>query len=246
MVEVTRGRPTPVVEPRDPRTQPRRLRRRARTHRSTDPARAGDASPAPEVRGHRYGRRSRRTAPRHHRRHRRRPRHRHLERPRSTPPVRYLAEQLGVDLAAVAGTGADGLITRDDVQAVDACRPSQCAPTRSGSSLRRRAGLERRIPIKGVRKHTAAAMVRSAFTAPHATVFLTVDVTPTMELLARLSERRDLDGHARHAARPGGAGVRDRAARASRAEQPLGRRRAGDRHLRQRAPRHRGGDRPRA
>jgi pyruvate dehydrogenase E2 component (dihydrolipoamide acetyltransferase) len=54
--------------------------------------------------------------------------------------------------------------------------------------------LERRVPIKGVRKHTAAAMVRSAFTAPHATVFLTVDVTPTVELLARLSERRDLAG----------------------------------------------------
>ena len=50
------------------------------------------------------------------------------------------------------------------------------------------------MPIKGVRKHTAAAMVRSAFTAPHASVFLTVDVTPTMELLSRLSERRDMEG----------------------------------------------------
>jgi pyruvate dehydrogenase E2 component (dihydrolipoamide acetyltransferase) len=56
------------------------------------------------------------------------------------------------------------------------------------------AALERRIPIKGVRKFTAAAMVQSAFTAPHATCFLTVDVTPTLELLDRLSERRDLAG----------------------------------------------------
>ena len=131
------------------------------------------------------------------------PEHRgaHLaERPRSTPPVRHLADQLGIDLATVTGTGPDGLITRDDVQAASgqavetdhgthselerAPQPSVATPT----------GLERRIPIKGVRKFTAAAMVQSAFTAPHATCFLTVDVTPTMELLDRLAERRDLAG----------------------------------------------------
>ncbi len=49
---------------------------------------------------------------------------------------------------------------------------------------------ETRIPIKGVRKHTAAAMVASAFTAPHVTEFLTVDVTPTMELIGRLKALR--------------------------------------------------------
>jgi pyruvate dehydrogenase E2 component (dihydrolipoamide acetyltransferase) len=129
------------------------------------------------------------------------------ERPRSTPPVRYLAEQLGVDLALVTGTGEDGLITREDVQAaagsagagVSRRDASGGAPRPAGGAggAPRPAGggvLERRVPIRGVRKHTAAAMVRSAFSAPHATVFLTVDVTPTMELLARLSERRDLAG----------------------------------------------------
>ncbi|MDJ0429046.1 2-oxo acid dehydrogenase subunit E2, partial [Rhodococcus fascians] len=49
---------------------------------------------------------------------------------------------------------------------------------------------EERIPIKGVRKHTAAAMVRSAFTAPHVTEFVTVDVTPTIDLLAQLRETK--------------------------------------------------------
>jgi len=117
------------------------------------------------------------------------------ERPRSTPPVRHLAEQLGVDLETLTGTGPDGLITRDDVErassgtAVSRRVASGVAPQPAGTP-----SLERRIPIKGVRKHTAAAMVRSAFTAPHASVFLTVDVTPTMELLGRLSERRDLAG----------------------------------------------------
>ncbi|MEO8094094.1 MAG: dihydrolipoamide acetyltransferase family protein [Pseudolysinimonas sp.] len=130
------------------------------------------------------------------------------ERPRSTPPVRHLADQLGVDLTQLNGTGMDGLITRDDVlAAVDGTRAgSQGAATVgrpapgtvatwNATGVAAPAGpLERRIPIKGVRKITAAAMVKSAFTAPHASVFLTVDVTPTMELLARLGERRDMQG----------------------------------------------------
>ncbi|MBE9926156.1 2-oxo acid dehydrogenase subunit E2 [Cellulosimicrobium cellulans] len=53
------------------------------------------------------------------------------------------------------------------------------------------AGLEAEVvPVRGVRKHTAAAMVASAFTAPHATVFLTVDVTRSVELLERLRTHR--------------------------------------------------------
>ena len=121
------------------------------------------------------------------------------ERPRSTPPVRHLAEQLGVDLTSVRGTGPDGLITRDDVQAASTeatvpAAPAELAPTTSAPVSTGNTALERRIPIKGVRKFTAAAMVQSAFTAPHATCFLTVDVTPTLELIERLAERRDLAG----------------------------------------------------
>lgn len=95
------------------------------------------------------------------------------ERPRSTPPVRHLARQLGVDLERVTGTGPDGLITRDDLAAVTT-RISDVGPVT-------------RIPIRGVRKHTAAAMVASAFTAPHVTVFHTIDVTPARDLATRLS-----------------------------------------------------------
>ncbi len=120
------------------------------------------------------------------------------------------------------------------------------SPRPSAHPSRPRTALERRTPIKGVRKHTAAAMVRSAFTAPHATCFLTVDVTPTMELLERLAERRDLAGTRVSAARAHRARLRDRAARASGAQQPVGRRGAGDRALRLREPRHRRGDRSRA
>jgi pyruvate dehydrogenase E2 component (dihydrolipoamide acetyltransferase) len=122
------------------------------------------------------------------------------ERPRSTPPVRKLARDLGIDLAEVTGTGGQGLITRADVERFHAGaggdgergqeQPAAAATTRAGGWLAGAAERESRMPIKGVRKHTAAAMVASAFTAPHATSFLTVDVTPTMELLAKLRESR--------------------------------------------------------
>jgi 2-oxoisovalerate dehydrogenase E2 component (dihydrolipoyl transacylase) len=102
-------------------------------------------------------------------------------RPKSTPPVRKLAADLGVDLATVTGTGDGGLVTRDDVLAAS----SGAASSTTSLSAER----ETRIPIKGVRKHTAAAMVSSAFTAPHVTEFLTVDVTPTVELLDSLKAR---------------------------------------------------------
>lgn len=94
----------------------------------------------------------------------------------STPPVRKLAHHLGVDLSLVRGTGEGGTITREDVQWA-ASRTEAPATVQRG---------ETRTPIKGVRKATAAAMVSSAFTAPHVTVFLTVDVTRTTELVARL------------------------------------------------------------
>lgn len=120
------------------------------------------------------------------------------ERPRSTPPVRKLARDLGVDLEQVVGTGDRGLITRADVEAAASGRPVEVDEAvrveEAGGRLETRPA-ETRIPIKGVRKHTAAAMVRSAFTAPHVTEFLTVDVTATTELLAAIRSDRAYAGH---------------------------------------------------
>ncbi|MGH3998730.1 MAG: dihydrolipoamide acetyltransferase family protein, partial [Pseudonocardiaceae bacterium] len=96
--------------------------------------------------------------------------------PRAKPPVRKLARELGIDLRTVPGSGAGGVITREDVQ-----RAAQAAG--NGTSV----GRQRREPVRGVRKATAAAVVSSAFTAPHVSVFLTVDVTPMMELRAQLA-----------------------------------------------------------
>jgi 2-oxoisovalerate dehydrogenase E2 component (dihydrolipoyl transacylase) len=123
-------------------------------------------------------------------------------RPLAKPPVRKYAKDHGVDLGTITGSGAGGVITRADVDAAVSGAATRTVGTGSpatpgtfgAESPVRTAGGEQRIPIKGVRKHTAAAMVASAFTAPHVTEFLTVDVTRTMKLRGRLAARPELAG----------------------------------------------------
>jgi pyruvate dehydrogenase E2 component (dihydrolipoamide acetyltransferase) len=114
-------------------------------------------------------------------------------RPLAKPPVRKYAKDHGVDLTAISGTGDGGVITRGDVDAAVA-RSSGGTLLRGTSDPESPSEREHRIPIKGVRKHTAAAMVASAFTAPHVTEFLTVDVTRMMKLRTRLAARPELAG----------------------------------------------------
>ncbi|MHC5797456.1 dihydrolipoamide acetyltransferase family protein [Lacisediminihabitans sp. FW035] len=101
------------------------------------------------------------------------------------PPVRDLARRLGLDLATVVGTGSNGAVIRSDVEA---------ASGTAAAAPRDDAADETRVPISGVRKRTAAAMVSSAFTAPHVTEFVTVDVTPTVELVDRLRAHPAFEG----------------------------------------------------
>ncbi len=106
------------------------------------------------------------------------------------PPVRKLAKDLGVDLAALTGSGPSGSITREDVQGAGAGRSAPAAaPAAAASASGER---ETREPIKGVRKMMASAMSQSAFTSPHVTEWVTVDVTSTMQLVDRLKARREL------------------------------------------------------
>ncbi|WP_290050796.1 dihydrolipoamide acetyltransferase family protein [Amycolatopsis solani] len=107
--------------------------------------------------------------------------------PLAKPPVRKLAKDLGVDLHALTGSADGGVITRDDVERAANGTPVVESVVASGSR-------ERRVPIKGVRKATAAAMVQSAYTAPHVTEFLTIDVTPMMEFREKLKKSREFSG----------------------------------------------------
>ncbi|GAA2916276.1 dihydrolipoamide acetyltransferase family protein [Streptomyces thioluteus] len=123
------------------------------------------------------------------------------ERPLAKPPVRKLAKDLGIDLAAVAPTGPGGVVTRDDVHAAAQAVAAPAAPAEpetlavpAAPAAAVAVARETRIPVKGVRKATAQAMVASAFTAPHVTEFITVDVTRTMKLVQKLKADPDMAG----------------------------------------------------
>ncbi|MGI8578886.1 MAG: dihydrolipoamide acetyltransferase family protein [Nocardioidaceae bacterium] len=122
------------------------------------------------------------------------------QRARAKPPVRKLAKDLGIELASVTATGADGVITRNDVEAhaSDGRRAAAAAaasePTAATAPELSRGERETRISIKGVRKMTAQAMVSSAFTAPHVTEWITVDATRTMGLVKQLRRDREFAG----------------------------------------------------
>ena len=115
------------------------------------------------------------------------------------PPVRKLARDLGVDLRAVRGSGPNGTVTRADVEAAADMPAAGTATTAAPVAVQAVAPAfdfdpstrEQRIPIKGVRKQMAGAMVASAFSAPHVTEFVTVDVTPMAEMVERLKGMRE-------------------------------------------------------
>jgi pyruvate dehydrogenase E2 component (dihydrolipoamide acetyltransferase) len=128
-----------------------------------------------------------------------------ISRALAKPPVRRLARDLGIDLTGLTGSGPEGSVTKEDVQkaageatvrstprsfaepTVGPHPVAELSPAASGAD-------EERIPVRGVRKHTAAAMVASAFTAPHVTEFLQVDVTETMAAVRRARELPEFAG----------------------------------------------------
>ena len=112
------------------------------------------------------------------------------------PPVRKIARDLGIDLADVVATGARGEVTREDLVSYQSQRDAELdkADTFWGKSGRPQDQRIERIPVKGVRKATAKAMVESAFSAPHVSIFVDVDASRTMEFVKRLKASRDFEG----------------------------------------------------
>ncbi len=106
------------------------------------------------------------------------------------PPIRKLAKDLDVDLATVTATGLAGEITRDDVIR----QASQASVFHNIQTPDWPVDREERIPVKGVRKAIATAMVQSAFTAPHVSVFSDINATRTMEFVSRLKNSADFAG----------------------------------------------------
>jgi len=112
------------------------------------------------------------------------------------PPVRKFARDLGIDLADVVATGQRGEVTREDLVSYQAQRDAELdqADTFWGASRKPQDQRVERVPVKGVRKATAKAMVESAFSAPHVSIFVDVDASRTMEFVKRLKVSRDFEG----------------------------------------------------
>lgn len=143
-----------------------------------------------------------------------------IDRILAKPPVRKLARDLGIALADVLATGPDGTVTREDVLAAQqramsgdtvSVHDGQYFPEESpqapegldaamkSSRHQPFAGVTSddrttRVPIRSVRKRTAEAMVASAFTAPHVTVFNEIDMTEAMRIVQQLRASREWQG----------------------------------------------------
>ncbi|RJT77737.1 2-oxo acid dehydrogenase subunit E2 [Arthrobacter cheniae] len=112
------------------------------------------------------------------------------------PPVRKAARDLGINLADVPATGSAGEVTKQDLMSYQSQRDAEQDGADSFWTDRKLLGGGRieRIPVRGVRKATAKAMVQSAFTAPHVSIFVDVDASRTMEFVKRLKASRDFEG----------------------------------------------------
>ncbi|RKO22864.1 2-oxo acid dehydrogenase subunit E2 [Pseudarthrobacter phenanthrenivorans] len=112
------------------------------------------------------------------------------------PPVRKIARDLGIDLADVVATGSRGEVTREDLVSYQAQRDAELDKADGfwGKAGKPQDQRIERIPVKGVRKATAKAMVDSAFAAPHVSIFVDVDASRTMEFVKRLKTSRDFEG----------------------------------------------------
>ncbi|MGO1181486.1 MAG: dihydrolipoamide acetyltransferase family protein [Micrococcaceae bacterium] len=112
------------------------------------------------------------------------------------PPVRRIAKELGVDLTQVTPTGAYGEVTRTDVENYLKERDTYIEQSSgfwmpdTGDNAQR----TERIKVKGVRKATAKAMVKSYTEAPHVSIYVDVDATRTMEFVKRLKDNPDFEG----------------------------------------------------
>ncbi|MCQ1946173.1 dihydrolipoamide acetyltransferase family protein [Arthrobacter sp. zg-Y1116] len=119
-----------------------------------------------------------------------------IQRVLAKPPVRKAAKDLGINLADVTATGASGEVTKQDLISYQAQREAERESAGDFWSPGDGAIDSRieRIPVKGVRRATAKAMVESAFSAPHVSIFVDVDASRTMEFVKRLKAAKDFEG----------------------------------------------------
>jgi len=133
----------------------------------------------------------------------------YVDRPHASPVARRLAEEHGLDLGQVPGTGTGGRVTREDVEraiaqdteALRSAPPAQPRPPSApavspppglggdgGGDRNRNSGREQRVRMSRRRQTIAQRLLEAQRTAAMLTTFNEVDMTRVMELRAR---RRD-------------------------------------------------------
>jgi pyruvate dehydrogenase E2 component (dihydrolipoamide acetyltransferase) len=110
------------------------------------------------------------------------------------PAARRRATELGVDLAAVTGTGPDGLIRAADVEAAAAPGAPAPAPTATPAPApapaAAAAGADvEEVPLSAMRRVVARRLVESMQSAPHFYLTITVDAEPLFAFRAELNRQ---------------------------------------------------------
>ena len=97
----------------------------------------------------------------------------------ATPAVRALAKELGVDINKVKGSGPEGRVLEKDVRQFADANGKPPEPEKKVTKVKKYDlyGYVDRIPLRGVRRSIAKAMVKSKYTAPHVTAMDEADVT---------------------------------------------------------------------
>lgn len=97
----------------------------------------------------------------------------------ATPAVRALAKELGVDINKVKGSGPEGRVLEKDVRQFADAKGKPPEPEKKVTKVKKYDlyGYVDRIPLRGVRRSIAKAMVKSKYTAPHVTAMDEADVT---------------------------------------------------------------------
>jgi len=111
------------------------------------------------------------------------------ERIKASPRARKLAEQLGVSLAAVTGTGPAGRITEQDVKQAASSKPAEPAPVQKTASLPK---LGTALPLNRLQKITGQRMVQSKHEIPCFYLSVKADVTDLVKFRFKLNKTSDV------------------------------------------------------
>ena len=101
---------------------------------------------------------------------------------KASPIARKLAEELGVNLGSLSGSGPGGRITKEDVEAASGGKNDEVNSDVEGNLT----------PLSSMRKTIASVTVRSKTEAPHFYITTSVNMTKTLEKRKEFNDQSDV------------------------------------------------------